>query len=148
MSALSVPLWTLLGSVWCTTCQHTHIPDIPATTFMCAGDALSGCGFGSWSSDVAENHATNVRSHVVYPVSHVTVPDPGPRPELATDEDGYPAIPDGWDRITLNDLPGFGGQVLCGWDKAGVFHQWAPTEDIVAAMFTSWDDQCLENYRG
>lgn len=137
-------LRALVDWVWCTTCQHTHIPDIPPVTFVCATD----CGFGTWDTITAEQHATRQVGHLVYPVHHHIVTDPGPRPELTTDEDGYPAIPDGWDRITLNDLPGFGGQVLCGWDKAGVFHQWAPTEDIVAAMFTSWDDQCLENYRG
>ena len=56
----------LVDLVWCRTCEHAHIPDIPVTTFRCA----SNCGFGAWRLDVAEMHATRLPDHIVYPVTH------------------------------------------------------------------------------
>jgi hypothetical protein len=64
------PMRTLLDDVWCLTCEHEHIPDIPATTFRCA----SNCGFGAWEIEVAERHATEHPDHVVYPNHHATIP--------------------------------------------------------------------------
>lgn len=54
--------------MWCQTCRHEHVAYIPATTFMCAA-----CGFGSWGEDVAESHATDLPTHIVYPVVHEVV---------------------------------------------------------------------------
>lgn len=55
----------IVDEVWCISCRHTHIPTIPVTTFLCAN-----CGFGQWSEELAENHATMYPDHVVYPVIH------------------------------------------------------------------------------
>jgi hypothetical protein len=59
----------LIDAPWCLTCWHTHIPDIPATTFACASE----CGFGSWDLDVATNHAETL-GHNVYPLLHTLIP--------------------------------------------------------------------------
>ena len=64
------PLHRLLGFLWCRTCEHTHIPDIPATTFLCASE----CGFGAWSLDVASDHVDRTGGHNVYPIVHTLVP--------------------------------------------------------------------------
>jgi len=64
-----VPLVRLYGTVWCITCQHPHIPDIPAVTFRCASE----CGFGSWSVDLAGIHADMYPDHLVYPIIHTVV---------------------------------------------------------------------------
>lgn len=58
----------LLDDVWCTACQHIHIPEIPATTFAC-----SECGFGCWEVDYAAIHATRYPDHIVHPIHHTTV---------------------------------------------------------------------------
>lgn len=55
----------LLGDVWCTTCSHEHIPDIPLTTFKCAD-----CGFGSWDLVLAVHHAATWTDHNVHAVRH------------------------------------------------------------------------------
>lgn len=59
----------LVDEPWCLTCQNTHIPDIPATTFLCASD----CGFGQWTVDMASQHADDT-GHNVYPILHTLVP--------------------------------------------------------------------------
>jgi hypothetical protein len=57
------------------------------------------------------------------------------RPEPGTDEDGYPAVPEGWSSVVCGIDPGLPDDhapvVLCGWDAGGTFHQYAPTEAIV-----------------
>ena len=55
--------------VWCLTCQHSHIPTIPVTTYAC-GD----CGFGAWATVMAVSHASRYADHAVYVVHHQTVP--------------------------------------------------------------------------
>lgn len=60
----------LYGFVWCTTCQHEHIPNIPVVSFACG----PRCGFGVWSLDMAEQHATDYPDHLVHAVHHQTVP--------------------------------------------------------------------------
>lgn len=61
----------LADDVWCLTCNHKHIPNIPVVTWVCAD-----CGFGSWDDEVAEGHATVLPDHVVHPLHHQTVPLP------------------------------------------------------------------------
>lgn len=63
----------LINDVWCKTCKHTHIPDIPVTTFKCAGDKEYGCGFGVWELDIASDHASRYPDHIVYPLHHETI---------------------------------------------------------------------------
>lgn len=95
----------LCDEVWCTTCNHTHIPAIPTTTFACTGiqhawtapgrgdvidgadpnlcdhceqtpAAHAGCGFGAWEPGVAAVHAGDYPDHIVHPIHHATVPLP------------------------------------------------------------------------
>lgn len=65
----------LLLEVWCLTCQHTHIPNIPTVTYVCTGrdPVTAGCGFGVWDSSIAAEHATDYPDHVVYPRVHTVV---------------------------------------------------------------------------
>lgn len=124
------PLGPLYGDVFCLTCDHAHVATIPAVTFACAD-----CGYGGWIIQVAERHAASYPDHIVHPVHHQTVPLPRERPELTTDDDGYPTAPDGWGAggwLLLGD----GLQVLAGWDDTGTFHQYADTETILAAFRT------------
>lgn len=58
----------LADPVWCWSCEHVHIPTIPAITFRCAD-----CGFGAWDEQTAEDHATVLPDHCVYPSHHQTV---------------------------------------------------------------------------
>ena len=64
-----MPHLHLHDHVWCTTCEHHHIPTIPAVTYAC-----TDCGFGAWELDVAENHATMLCDHNVLAIHHQTVP--------------------------------------------------------------------------
>jgi hypothetical protein len=64
-----VTVTTTLDEVWCLTCDHTHIARIPALTYRCAD-----CGYGGWILSIAVTHATDRRTHVVYPLVHQTVP--------------------------------------------------------------------------
>jgi hypothetical protein len=61
----------LLGDVWCRTCEHSHIPDIPTVTFRCASD----CGFGVWGLALAVTHATEYPEHNVYALRHDIAPE-------------------------------------------------------------------------
>lgn len=51
-------------------------------------------------------------------------------PTLSTDEDGYAASPPGWSRVICDAE----ARVIAGWDDAGAFHQYAPTETILTAL--------------
>lgn len=62
-------LHDLLPMVWCRTCEHEHIPAIPAVTFRCASD----CGFGVWDLTLAARHADLYPDHIVYPLHHQTI---------------------------------------------------------------------------
>lgn len=120
----------LVDDVWCLTCSHSHIPDLPAVTFACAS-----CGFGAWEVPISEDHATRYPEHVVYAIHHQTVPLAPSRPGPGKDEDGYPTVPDGWASVVMGvdtDAPADSPPVvLCGWTDDGYFHQYAPTEAIV-----------------
>lgn len=59
----------IADDVWCLTCEHVHIPSIPAVTHVCAD-----CGFGQWDLGIAEWHANAYPDHIVYPLHHRTVP--------------------------------------------------------------------------
>lgn len=65
------PTAKLLDPVWCITCDHEHIATIPSATFACAD-----CGFGAWGSSVAASHAAALPEHVVYVMTHQTIPLP------------------------------------------------------------------------
>lgn len=117
----------LLGlTVWCLTCEHTHVSTIPVVTYACG----PRCGFGVWSITLAENHATEYPDHLVHAVEHRTGPAPVEAPTLSTDDDGYPTTPKGWARVVCDR----DAQVIAGWDDDGAFHQYAPTETILAAL--------------
>lgn len=51
--------------VWCSTCQHGHIPGIPVVTWKC-----DDCGFGAWDDRTAMVHAVRLPDHHVAFVVH------------------------------------------------------------------------------
>lgn len=51
--------------VWCETCQHDHIPGIPAVTWECRD-----CGWGQWSEADAAAHIRTQPLHRPYRVGH------------------------------------------------------------------------------
>ena len=53
------------AKVWCETCQHEHIPDIPAITWLCRD-----CGWGQWSEADAVAHVERQAGHRPYRVGH------------------------------------------------------------------------------
>ena len=53
------------AEVWCETCQHVHIPDIPAVTWLCRD-----CGWGQWSEVDADAHVEAAPAHRPYRVGH------------------------------------------------------------------------------
>lgn len=59
----------VFGDVWCNTCEHSHIPDIPTVTFRCGWR----CGFGVWDLALAVHHAEEYPDHLVMAVHHETV---------------------------------------------------------------------------
>jgi hypothetical protein len=125
------PLRPLYGDVWCLTCEHVHVPVMPAVTFRC-----SDCGYGGWIVQVAEHHAHEYDDHIVYPVHHQTIPMPAERPVPATDDDGYPELPTGWSMV----VSGKDGQIIAGWTDAGVFHQYATAETIADTLVSYLQD--------
>jgi len=57
------------NKVWCSNCQHTHIPTIPAFTWACRL-----CGFGAWHLETALGHTASLPWHEVYLEAHPTMP--------------------------------------------------------------------------
>lgn len=62
---LGVVMLAALPHPWCTTCNHTHVSDMPAHTWAC-----HQCGFGSWGASVAAWHTRLCPTHETYPVLH------------------------------------------------------------------------------
>ena len=123
-------------AVWCVTCETEHISGIPQVTYACG----PRCGFGCWSLDLAERHATGYPDHLVHPVHHQTIPDPDPAPTWDPGEDG-PTLPTGWTMIIAGSAaPGAPDTVLAGWTTDGRFHQYTDTETLARSLVSYLQD--------
>jgi len=62
----------VLVKVWCRTCEHEHVPNMPEITYQCRE-----CGFGGWDEELALQHERSLwpnPDHHTFRVGHLLEP--------------------------------------------------------------------------